>query len=857
MRARRTSRRGSVLPLMAVSLVALVGFVALAVDVGLLTLARTQAQNAADAAAASGARSLDGSPSGNVAAATDNALAAAAANPILSRPPQGSEVTVQHGAYHYDAVAQTFAPQFPPAAPDGYGLTQVTVTRTDGTAFAGVLGLSSYAVSATAVAAHRPRDTCVLLGFAGTMNNEGDVWATDPALGALSNTSNNTDPIYPQFGPYAPTFSPLANLLCTSADPRMGKCNVTAPVSAVPALVNDFYQNDAGSPAVSAFAPAPASVTVTVPGGDGYLPNAASPGQAARNINEAITGTAYTRFPGYKALTGTNFNGWRQGPGYWGKTFFSWPPDPTPVTDTATYPTAVYPSGTLDWRRNFFFKSDGVTPNNDNTNLPLTDSNSKYPDPPGSYVINYKAILAWVRQYCVQQTPGDGNPLPPQLRAGNVVYYDQIPTDVPASAYNHNNANSQISDPNQRFWKEYIDYVLGVWRDPYGNINHAATPGCSIGGDFTCGSSIAGMNVRLTGPDSSSTPDNFGNPFMSSLDNPKRPRHRFWFGPLTLIQFLSDTGLLPGTAHDITLYQAKLGVVAALGDVQKNHPNDLVSLIPFSRPQYSNSPAGTGSFNNAQYALGRDYSAMTNALWFPPNVGPFSPTAGPTLDARPWDSNGQQTPRAHGDYDSSVATSYGFMLAYNQLSSSAALRLQTVNGQPVGGMGRKGARRLVVLETDGMANEDSVPDVWFTNNGANNSHYDVLPGDTVNGGGFSATNLLEVVQAICNLPDGSPGNAQPYSTNPGYPGYATSNRPVVIHTLAFGAVFETPSAEQTSSVALLQQVSQLGGTTFPNSAADPVNGYKWVTGSLQQRQDRLRQAFGKIMDDGVAVVLIQ
>ncbi len=86
MRARRTSRRGSVLPLMAVRLVALVGFVALAVDVGLLTLARTQAQNAADAAAASGARSLDGSPSGNVAAATDNALAAAAANPIRPGP---------------------------------------------------------------------------------------------------------------------------------------------------------------------------------------------------------------------------------------------------------------------------------------------------------------------------------------------------------------------------------------------------------------------------------------------------------------------------------------------------------------------------------------------------------------------------------------------------------------------------------------------------------------------------------------------------------------------------------------------------------------------------------------------------
>jgi Flp pilus assembly protein TadG len=846
-----------VLPLLVVSIVALCGFVALAVDVGLLTLSRTQCQNAADAAAAAGARTLDASAAGNVDAATANALAAAAANPILSRPPQAGDVAVQHGAYHYDQASQTFAPQFPPTPPDAYSVTQVTVTRGDGTAFAQVFGLSSYTVSATAIAAHRPRDVCLLLGYSGTTNNESDLWNTDTSLGSLNNTSNNTDTVYPQFGPYDPNFSPLANLLCTSTDPRVGKCNVTAPVGSIPALVNDFYQNSAGSPAVGAFAPAASTATATPAGGDNYLPNLGTPGQAALNINDAITGSGYANFPGYKALTGSNFNGWTQGPGYWGNTFFLWPPDPTRVTDTTTYPTSVYPSGTLDWRRNFFFLSDGVTPNNNNTQLPLANALGKYPDPPGNYVINYKAILAWISKYCVQQTPGDGNPFPPQLRAGNILYYDQIPTDVPASAYDHTQANSQITDPNQRFWKEYIDYVLGVWRDPYGTINHAATPACSIGGEFTSGNSSPGWHVRLSGPDSSSTPDNFGNPFMDPRDNPRRPRHRFWFGPMTMIQFLSDTGLFPGTTHDLSLYSAKLGVAGALNDIKSNHPNDLVSLILYSRPQYDNSPAGTGSFNQAQFALGRDYVGMTNALWFPPNVGPFSPAAGPTLDARPWDSNGSQTPRAHGDYDKSAATSYGLMVAYNQFSSSSLLRGQQVNGQPVGGLGRKGARRMVVLETDGMANEDSVPQVWFTNNGANNSNYEILPGDTVNGGGFNAGNLLEIVQVLCNLPDGTPGNAQPYGVNPGYPGYATANKPVVIHTLAFGVTFESPSPEQVSSVALLQQISQVGGTVFPNSAADPTNGYKWVIGTLQQRQDGLRQAIGKIMDDGITVVLIQ
>ena len=46
----RSRRRGSVLPLVVVCLVALIGMVALAIDLGLMMVARTQCQNAADAA---------------------------------------------------------------------------------------------------------------------------------------------------------------------------------------------------------------------------------------------------------------------------------------------------------------------------------------------------------------------------------------------------------------------------------------------------------------------------------------------------------------------------------------------------------------------------------------------------------------------------------------------------------------------------------------------------------------------------------------------------------------------------------------------------------------------------------------
>src|SRR5581483_10425471 len=348
------------------------------------------------------------------------------------------------------------------------------------------------------------------------------------------------------------------------------------------------------------------------------------------------------------------------------------------------------------WRQKFFMLPGGSYPAfggplNDNTKL--YDTTGALPDPSGNYVINYKAILSWI-----QSSP---NPFPSQLRAGNILYYSAIPTDVPASAYDHTQPNRNIGNADQRFWKEYIDYTLGVWRDPFGNIQRPTKPSCSYGSDYTCGSATGGQFIQIKGPNTVHKDPN-GNPYMDPLDNPKRPRHRFWFGAMTLVQYLSDTGLLPGTAHDISMVAAKLGVQGALTDIQNNHPNDLVSMILFSRPHYSGEPAEAGSFPQAQYNLSRSYDAMANSLWFPPNSS--------SSDVRPWDPNGAQTPRAHGDYNANTATSYGFMLAYNQFSANSSLR-----GQAVGGLGRVGAQRLVVLETDGMANQSTQQN--FTNMG--------------------------------------------------------------------------------------------------------------------------------------------
>src|SRR5262249_21637988 len=93
------------------------------------------------------------------------------------------------------------------------------------------------------------------------------------------------------------------------------------------------------------------------------------------------------------------------------------------------------------------------------------------------------------------------------------------------------------------------------------------------------------------------------------------------------------------------------------------------------------------------------------------------------------------------------------------------------------------------------------------------------------------------------------------------PGFATPRKPVVIHCVAFGAVFEPTAAggEAANAMALLQQVSALGGTGFPSSVTDTTSPefYKICTGTLDERRDKLRQAFSKIMSQGVPIIMVQ
>ena len=141
---RQPRRRGSVLPLTVLTLVAMCGFVALSIDLGLVAVAKMQCQNSADAAAMAGARALDGTLGQNLGDVNTPgtsmyiAQQVATSNLVLNSAIPAANVTLLYGAWHYDTSSQLFVPEFPPVLPDNYNLVQVNVSYNLQTSFAGV-----------------------------------------------------------------------------------------------------------------------------------------------------------------------------------------------------------------------------------------------------------------------------------------------------------------------------------------------------------------------------------------------------------------------------------------------------------------------------------------------------------------------------------------------------------------------------------------------------------------------------------------------------------------------------------------------------------------------------------------------
>ncbi len=872
-------RRGSILPVLALLIVSLCGFTALSVEVATIAMVKVQCQNAADTSAMAGARALNGSTSQNLTGSNQMAITAAQANYALGINPASnqiskvnfvaSEITFAPGTYHYNSTSQTFYPAYTLQSGENYNLVKTTVQRQVKNAFFAVdAGANNSAVTptivATAVAAHRPRDVAIVLDFSSSMNDESDLWYNEPWFGSYEETTNNADTNIPTFGHY--TNTALSALVSPITSPA-GTSNMSIAVNGMPNLASSYFATPySTTPSVSAFTSAP-STYASAPLGD--IPVTKSDTNSgtnfAANVNDifstnyttsySTSGSAFSPnsfenglygFVGYDFLYWASnntygtpaqpsgrvngspaFSGYTVGPNYWGKTFFIWPPDPRP---------------SKDWRQLYFIDSStggGVTNNTTlwnpgdftiNPNLGYATFNNPY-NSINNYKINYKAILNWIKNV-------GPNPFPTSLHAGHIVYYSSIPTDVPASAYDHNQLNNTITDPSQRFWKEYIDWTLGVWRDNFGNV-HMPMYGsaCSMAPDYNWGT------TQVTAKPTGTAPNGSKLAYMNYTDNPPRPRHRFWFGPMTMMQFISNTGKSPGTVRDISTYSTKLGVASVLQDVLTNHPNDEIAMIYYARPQYSNEPK-IGRFSNAIYNLNRDYTSMINSLWYPPNTS--------SSEVSIYDANGIQAPASVSDEVTSTAMNHGLMLAYNQLSSSPTLSGLT-NG---GGQGRVGAKKLVILETDGYPTVNT--QAGFTNSGANNSYFNIQPGQSYTAASTLDYNVLyQVAQSICNTASGSPGTPNSVVSNPGYPGFATSSKTVKIETIAFGVIFQIPSSFQDQAVSVLQSISTIGGTTFPSSPSDPTNGYKYCIGTLSQRVTALQNALSTIMNDGESISLVQ
>ena len=137
---RTNSKSGYVLVTVAALLVVLLGFTALAVDIGILYGARTQSQAAADAAALAGAFTFISNPlAPQPATAQTQATKAAIANKVMGGSITGGQVSVN--------------------VDGGNKRVTVTINRTEPTFFAKVLNIGSVNVGVHATAEASPNAT--------------------------------------------------------------------------------------------------------------------------------------------------------------------------------------------------------------------------------------------------------------------------------------------------------------------------------------------------------------------------------------------------------------------------------------------------------------------------------------------------------------------------------------------------------------------------------------------------------------------------------------------------------------------------------------------------------------------------
>jgi hypothetical protein len=456
-----------------------------------------------------------------------------------------------------------------------------------------------------------------------------------------------------------------------------------------------------------------------------------------------------------------------------------------------------------------------------------------------TYTINYNEILRWISN-------SPTNPFPTQLHGGRITYYSSIPTAITGTWPNYGSTD-------QRFWVEFIDHVLG-FRQTASGVYTDISSQAGYGSDFTWGTTAQSAPPSTT-------------QYMSYTDNPLRPNLRYWFSPILMVDYLQNYNMStnvsnyffmqPGDSYEAPIYTAKQAYLAAVNTMQSDHPNDWFTVVPYSWPRTS--ATSSGRLNCVRSPLGTNYNYATAALLFPfstinadgsANNTEITPYAADPATAAIPSSDFADTPRADGDTSFAMA----LMLCYNQfaVTSSTDTTLRSyATSSPItfpsgmaGGMGRKGAQKVIIFETDGLPNCSATASlvnagsysyykIRYNMNNPSSSEYPSINATTIN----NSTVLSQIYTLIQNL----------VTT------YGTTRNPFRLYAVGFGPVFQGTNAAAAETT--LQTMQYYAGTQSSPSTALPSN--QIITGSDSTMSTNMITTFTDILENGVQIALIK
>jgi hypothetical protein len=204
--------------------------------------------------------------------------------------------------------------------------------------------------------------------------------------------------------------------------------------------------------------------------------------------------------------------------------------------------------------------------------------------------------------------------------------------------------------------------------------------------------------------------------------------------------------------------------------------------------------------------------------------------------------------------DGNTCFAMALMLAYNQfattLPSDGTLR-SYATASPVtfptgmaGGMGRKGAQKVIIFETDGLPNTSATASlvsagaykyykVRYNMNNPTTSEYPSVSASTNN----NSTVVNQINTVVKQLASD----------------YGTSRNPFRLYAIGFGPVFQGPDAS--SALQTLQTMQFYAGTQ--SSASTPLPPSQIITGTDAQMSANMVSTFTNILQNGVQIALTQ